>query len=154
MVEKRFNGDDMDTVTKNNFNNLLIKESLMEVTRIYSLLRKSNFGKEGILNESINTELADLTVVSDYIQFNFERLDDLKDNMNHKIDLEQNYIFKILTVITMCIALPTLIAGVYGMNFDVMPELKWYYGYPLVLLLMILSAVLPYLYFKKKKWLK
>ncbi len=154
LVEKSFSAEDMDVLTRYSFNNLLVKESLNESMRIYSLLRKSNFGKEGIISESVNTELADLAVVSDYIQFNFERLDDLKDNMNNKIDLEQNHIFKILTVITMCIALPTLIAGVYGMNFEVMPELKWVFGYPVAILAMVVSVILPYVYFKRKKWLK
>jgi magnesium transporter len=48
---------------------------------------------------------------------------------------------------------PTLIASIYGMNFKHMPELDWTIGYPLVLVLMIFAAVLPYLYFKWKKWL-
>jgi magnesium transporter len=48
---------------------------------------------------------------------------------------------------------PTLIASIYGMNFDVMPELQWPWGYPLALLLMVASAVAPYLYFKHKNWL-
>ncbi len=154
LVEKRFKAEDMDIVTQYNFHNLLIKESLNETMRIYRLLRKSNFGKDELINEHIHTELADLVVVSDYIQFNFDRLDDLKDNMNNKIDLEQNHIFKILTVITLCLSLPTMIAGIYGMNFDVMPELKWLYGYPFAIMIMILAAVLPYFYFKRKKWLK
>lgn len=154
LVEKNFTAEDMDIVTHYNFNNLLIKESLIETIRIYSLLRKSSFGKEESIRELVDTEQADLAVVSDYIQFNFERLDDLKDNMNNKIDIEQNRIFKILTVVTVCIALPTLIGGIYGMNFDVMPELHWAYGYPIAILVMILSAVLTYAYFKRKKWLK
>jgi len=154
LVEKDFTAEDMDTVTRYNFNNLLIKESLNETIRIYNLVRRSDFGKEDIIRDCVNTELTDLNVVSDYIQFNFDRLDDLKDNMNNKIDLEQNHIFKILTVVTVCIALPTLIGGIYGMNFEGMPELQWRYGYPMAILIMILSAILPLLYFKKKKWLK
>ncbi|WP_394776119.1 CorA family divalent cation transporter [Flavobacterium sp.] len=59
----------------------------------------------------------------------FERLDDLKDYISTKIDLEQNRIFKTLTIITMCISLPMLVAGVYGMNFKNMPEQEWEYGY-------------------------
>jgi magnesium transporter len=47
---------------------------------------------------------------------------------------------------------PTLVASIYGMNFDVMPELKWAFGYPWALLLMALSAILPYMYFKRKGW--
>lgn len=154
LVEKDFTAEDMDIVTQYRFNNLLVKESLYETIRIYNLLRKSKFGKDPIIKDSVDTELADLTVVSDYIQFNFERLDDLKENMNNKIDIEQNRIFKILTVATVCIALPTLIGGIYGMNFEIMPELKWRYGYLFAILAMILSAILPFVYFKKKKWLK
>ena len=154
LVEKKFTAEDLDIVTHYSFNNLLIKESLNETVRIYNLLRKSSFGKDEAIKDCIDTELADLTVVSDYIQFNFERLNDLKDNMNNKIDLEQNHIFKLLTVITLCVALPTLIGGIYGMNFDVMPELRWTFGYPIAILAMVLSAVLPYVYLKRKKWLK
>jgi len=48
---------------------------------------------------------------------------------------------------------PTLVASIYGMNFDIMPELKWAMGYPMAIGLMVLSAILPYLYFKRKGWL-
>jgi magnesium transporter len=48
---------------------------------------------------------------------------------------------------------PTLVASAYGMNFEFMPELKWVFGYPLAVLLMVVSAVLPYLFFKRKGWL-
>ena len=48
---------------------------------------------------------------------------------------------------------PTVIASIYGMNFEVMPELDWDFGYPFALLLMVISAVLPYLWFKRKGWL-
>jgi magnesium transporter len=154
LIEKKFTSEDPDILTQYSFNNLLIKESVNETVRIYNLLKKSDFGKDADIKDFMDAELNDLAVVSDYIQFNFERLDDLKDNINNKIDLEQNHIFKILTVITMCIALPTLVAGIYGMNFEVMPELKWIYGYLAAVLVMILSAVLPYIYFKRKKWLK
>jgi magnesium transporter len=48
---------------------------------------------------------------------------------------------------------PTLVASIYGMNFDVMPELKWLIGYPFALVLMVISAVLPFFYFKRRGWL-
>jgi magnesium transporter len=48
---------------------------------------------------------------------------------------------------------PTLIASIYGMNFAYMPELQWPFGYPMALLLMLASAVTPYLYFKRRGWL-
>ncbi|PBQ30498.1 magnesium transporter [Sphingobacteriaceae bacterium] len=154
LLDKKFSNDVMDLITRCNFNNLLIKESLIETTRVFNLYKKSTWEQKIDIKDTIETELNDLSVVSDYIQFNFDRLDDLKENVSNKIDLEQNYIFKMLTVVTVCISLPTLIAGVYGMNFEHMPELKSSFGYPIILVVMILSAILPFIYFKKKKWLK
>lgn len=153
LIENSFTDDDMNLITDYSFNNMLIKESVNEAIRIFNLCKKSDFGKKDIIRDVINAEQEDLVVVSDYIQFNFDRLRDLQDHINNKIDFEQNRIFKILTVATVCIALPTLVAGVYGMNFEIMPELKWAYGYPLAIFAMILCAILPYLYFKKKRWL-
>jgi magnesium transporter len=48
---------------------------------------------------------------------------------------------------------PTVIASIYGMNFKVMPQLEWHSGYPLAIFLMVCAAVLPYLFFRRKKWL-
>ncbi len=48
---------------------------------------------------------------------------------------------------------PTMVASIYGMNFESMPELKWQYGYAFGILLMLLSAVLPFIYFKRRGWL-
>lgn len=154
LLDKEFSNEELDVITKHNFSNLLIKEALLETTRVFNLYMKSNWEQKTGIKESIQVELNDLSAVSDYIQFNFDRLDDLKENVSNKIDLEQNHIFKMLTVVTVCISLPTFIAGVYGMNFDKMPELKSPYGYPIVIILMILSALLPFIYFKRKKWLK
>lgn len=153
LIENSFTDNDMNLITDYSFNNMLIKESVNEAIRIFNLCKKSDFGKKDIIRDVINAEQEDLVVVSDYIQFNFDRLRDLQDHINNKIDFEQNRIFKILTVATVCIALPTLVAGIYGMNFEVMPELKWAYGYPLTLFVMILCAILPYFYFKRKRWL-
>lgn len=153
LLKKEFSNQVMDLITRYNFNNLLIKESLIETTRVFNLYKKSSWGQPAEIKETITDELNDLSVVSDYVQFNFDRLEDLKENVSNKIDLEQNYIFKMLTVVTVCISLPTLIAGIYGMNFKNMPELSTSYGYPLAMLAMILSGILPFMYFKRKKWL-
>jgi magnesium transporter len=153
LLEKVFSNEVLDIITGYNFNNLLLKESLIETTRVFNLYKKSSWEQKINIKETIESELNDLSVVSDYIEFNFDRLNDLKENVSNKIDLEQNYIFKMLTVVTVCISLPTLIAGVFGMNFVHMPELETKFGYPVAIILMICSAVLPYLYFKRKKWL-
>lgn len=69
------------------------------------------------------------------------------------INLEQNQIIKIFSVAAVVFLPPTLVASIYGMNFDIMPELHWAFGYPFALLLMVLFAALPYLFFKRKGWL-
>ena len=69
------------------------------------------------------------------------------------IDIQQNDIIKIFSVAAVVFLPPTLLASIYGMNFHHMPELNWMFGYPLALILMVLAAVLPYIYFKRKGWL-
>ena len=148
---KQFKESDLDHIAELRFNNLLIRESLSEFQRILLLLKKS-YKKKDDLFIKITEELEDLTVIADYLQYNFNRLDDLNGNINSKIELEQNKIFKVLTIITVCVSLPTLIAGIYGMNFTNMPELKWSFGYPFIILVLILSFIIPLIYFKSKKW--
>ena len=67
--------------------------------------------------------------------------------------VEQNNIIKIFSIAAVVLLPPTLVATIYGMNFKNMPELSWEYGYPMAIFLMILAAVLPYYWFKWKKWL-
>lgn len=149
--QNSFSEQEIDEITKLKFNNLIVKEALNEFRRILHLLRKSRkLTPEVII--SINSELNDLSVINEYVQNNFERLDDLKDYVSSRIDLEQNRIFKILTIVTMCISLPTLIAGIYGMNFINMPELQWKYGYIYAILLLLASFTVPLIWFKRKKW--
>jgi magnesium transporter len=68
------------------------------------------------------------------------------------ISIEQNNIIKIFSVASVALMPPTLIASIYGMNFKHMPELDTTYGYPLALFGMLLSAVIPFVYFKRKGW--
>jgi len=152
LVKKEFQEADLDIITQLNFNNLLIKESINEFVRILTLQKKSLGSFKINVKDKIDEELNDLSVVADYIQFNFDRLDDLKENISNKIELEQNKIFKLLTVVTFCISIPTLIAGIYGMNFEMMPGRFSSYGFVVTLVIMLLSVMTPLLYFKKKKW--
>ncbi|UVK78155.1 MAG: Ni(2(+))/Co(2(+))/Mg(2(+)) transporter [Sodalis sp. Fse] len=69
------------------------------------------------------------------------------------INIEQNRIIKIFSVVSVVFLPPTLVASSYGMNFEFMPELKWSFGYPGAIILMILAGLAPYLYFKRKNWL-
>jgi magnesium transporter len=152
LKENKFSEQELDKITMFSFNNLIIEESVNEYRRILHLFRRSNKLSNEI-KDGLSVELTDLTVITEYIQNNFERIDDLKENISSKIELEQNRIFKTLTIVTMCISLPTLIAGIYGMNFKYIPELEWDYGYVYVLIIIVLSFSLPLIWFKKKKWL-
>ncbi|MCK6372440.1 MAG: magnesium transporter, partial [Gammaproteobacteria bacterium] len=69
------------------------------------------------------------------------------------INLQQNQIIKIFSVAAVVFLPPTLVASVYGMNFSFMPELRWMLGYPWAIVLMIVSAAVPFLYFKRRGWL-
>jgi len=69
------------------------------------------------------------------------------------INIEQTGIIKIFSVAAVVLLPPTVIASIYGMNFTEMPELHWAFGYPFALGLMVLSAIVPYLWFKRKGWL-
>jgi magnesium transporter len=69
------------------------------------------------------------------------------------INIEQNKIIRLLSVAAVFFLPPTLIASIYGMNFQFMPELSTQYGYPLVILLMVISSLISYIYFKGKGWM-
>ncbi|MFN3498087.1 MAG: CorA family divalent cation transporter, partial [Pannonibacter indicus] len=69
------------------------------------------------------------------------------------INVEQNAIIKIFSIASVVFLPPTLVASIYGMNFEFMPELGWSFGYPIALFAMLLSAIIPFLFFRWKGWL-
>jgi magnesium transporter len=87
------------------------------------------------------------------VEFSFERLEFLQNTFLGLVNIEQNTVIKIFTVVTVVFMPPTLIASIYGMNYKYMPELDWVFGYPLAIVLMILSSMGFLWYFKRKKWL-
>ncbi|MBS3962099.1 MAG: magnesium transporter CorA family protein [Sandarakinorhabdus sp.] len=100
--------------------------------------------------KSISRDIQSLSENSSYMTQNVSFL---LDAALGRISIEQTAIVKIFSVAAVIFLPPTLVGTVYGMNFNYMPELEWVGGYPLALTLMLLSAVLPYLYFKKRGWL-
>ena len=69
------------------------------------------------------------------------------------INLDQNRIIKVFSIAAVLFLPPTVVGTIYGMNFETMPELKWAFGYPFALCLMLISATLPYWWFKRRGWL-
>jgi magnesium transporter len=95
----------------------------------------------------------DIISLTDHSSFLSGKISFLLDAVLGMISIEQNGIIKIFSVAAVVFLPPTLVASIYGMNFKYMPELDWEYGYPWAIGLMILSAILPFIYFKRKGWL-
>ncbi|MGZ3411136.1 MAG: magnesium transporter CorA family protein [Xanthobacteraceae bacterium] len=95
----------------------------------------------------------DVGSLSDHATYLSNKIQFLLDAMLGVVNLQQNNIIKIFSVAAVVFMPPTLIASIYGMNFHAMPELSWEFGYPFAIVLMILAAVLPYFFFKWRKWL-
>ena len=131
---------------------IAIRENIVEKQRILSSLLKSKmFPKEDY--ENMRIMIKDVGSLLDHTSFNFERLEFLQNTFLGLVDMEQNRVIKIFTVVTVIFMPPTLIASAYGMNFKFMPELDQTWGYPFAVLLMILSSAMTLLFFRRKKWL-
>jgi magnesium transporter len=85
--------------------------------------------------------------------FIFDKINFLMDALLGMINLEQNKIIKIFSIAAVVFLPPTLVASLYGMNFEHMPELTWLWGYPMAIGMMILAGTAPYVYFRQKGWL-
>ncbi len=97
--------------------------------------------------------IKDISALNDHTTFLSNKINFLLDATLGLINIEQNKIIKILSVAAVIFSPPTLIASIYGMNFEVMPELKWFLGYPCALILMFMASASTYKYFCYKKWL-
>ncbi|MDI1302226.1 MAG: magnesium/cobalt transporter CorA [bacterium] len=148
--------DDMESVltmlARQEDTNGKVRISMMDLQRMLYLLLRS-----GILNAEQSERLRDIIRDSESLiastSFLFDKIKFLLDTTLGFINVNQNKIIKIFSVASVAFLPPTMIASVYGMNFDLMPELHWHLGYPWALLLMLASALAPYYWFRKKKWL-
>ena len=95
----------------------------------------------------------DVVSLSDHATYLSNKITFLLDALLGSVTIQQNNVIKLFSVAAVVFMPPTLVASIYGMNFKHMPELDWYFGYPLAIVLMILAAVGPYFFFKWKKWL-
>lgn len=140
-------GDDQDLLAKT-------RDSLVSMGRLMSFLSLPLHVREDHeLREHVKSISRDIASLIDHSGFLATNVSFLLDASLGLINIEQNAIIKIFSVAAVVFLPPTLVASIYGMNFEHMPELKWLFGYPYALGLMILSAVLPYLFFKRKGWL-
>jgi magnesium transporter len=132
-----------------------VRESLVSIGRLLLYLANEadsmRWAKEP--KAQLKGMQRDVQSLSDHASYLNSKIQFLLDAMLGVVSLEQNNIIKIFSVMAVVLMPPTLIASIYGMNFKAMPELEWHYGYPLAVVLMLVAAALPYLYFKWKKWL-
>jgi magnesium transporter len=134
----------------------LARESLVSITRLSSFHQTIEAGTNKSvkdLRQELKVLQRDAAALSDHAAFLNNKVQFLLDATLGLINLEQNQIIKIFSVAAVVFLPPTLVASIYGMNFDLMPELHLPFGYPLALGLMVLSAILPYVFFKRKGWL-
>ena len=132
-----------------------VRESLVSIGRLLIFASNEAEGMRWAKDQraQLKSMQRDAQSLSDHAAYLTNNVTFLLDAMLGVVTIEQNNIIKIFSVAAVAFMPPTLIASIYGMNFRHMPELEWYYGYPLAIVLMITAAILPYLYFKWRKWL-
>jgi magnesium transporter len=142
-------GSNGDLLTK-------LRESLVSINRLLSYHSAAEAEDKRVLKEvraRIKSLHRDAVALSDQSNFLSNKTNFLLDATLGLINLEQNQIIKIFSIVAVVLMPPTLVASIYGMNFAHMPELGWTYGYPTALVLMAVAAVVPYLWFKREGWL-
>jgi magnesium transporter len=132
-----------------------VRESLVSIGRLVLYLANEadtmKWPKE--TRAQLKSMQRDVQSLSDHATYLANKVTFLLDAMIGVMSVEQNNIIKIFSVAAVALMPPTLIASIYGMNFKHMPELDWSFGYPLAIVLMVIAAILPYWFFKWKRWL-
>lgn len=132
--------------------NMRVRDSLFDKRRaMTSLLKSDKIDKD--TKQNLTIVLKDLNSLVEFNVSQLNVLDNIQTILASQINIEQNKTIKLFTVATVAMMPPTLIGTIYGMNFEFMPELKWHYSYPIVLIIMVVSIILPVIFFKKKGWL-
>jgi len=128
-----------------------IRLNLMDTQRVLTSLHRSAKLDQG--RHRLDEVLRDVESLLTHTAFLLEEISFLSGTIIGLINIEQNQIVKVLSVVAAVFLPPTLIASLYGMNFVHMPELSWTIGYPLAVLLMVILGVAPYLYAKRRGWM-
>ncbi|MDL2320513.1 magnesium/cobalt transporter CorA [Alistipes sp. OttesenSCG-928-B03] len=133
-------------------NTMLIRENIFDRQRVLSgILRSERFPND--IYPKLSLMIKDVNSLISHADFDSERLDYLQESSLGLINIEQNSIMRIFTVATLIFIPGTLLTGIWGMNFDFMPETHWKYGYLFALLLILIAIGAMFVFFKRKKWL-
>ena len=130
-----------------------IRRNVMDTRRAVSFLMRSKM-LDAEQFEEARQILRDIDSLDSHTTFLFDKINFLMDATVGFININQNKIIKLFSVASVALLPPTLVASVYGMNFKLMPELEWQYGYVWAIGLMIASALVPMWYFRRRGWLK
>ena len=130
-----------------------IRRNVMDTRRALSFMMRSRMLNAEQFEEARQI-LRDIDSLDSHTAFLFDKINFLMDATVGFININQNKIIKIFSVASVALLPPTLIASIYGMNFKNMPELESAWGYPFALVMMLISVAAPFIYFRRKGWLK
>ena len=130
-----------------------IRRNVMDTRRAVSFVMRAKMLNAEQFEEARQI-LRDIESLDSHTAFLFDKINFLMDATVGFININQNKIIKIFSVASVALLPPTLIASIYGMNFQFMPELNFEWGYPFALGLMLASAIVPMWYFRKRGWLQ
>jgi len=130
-----------------------IRRNVMDTQRGLSFLVRSKT-LSALQAEEVRQIQQDIESLDGHTSFLFDKINFLMDATIGFININQNRIVRLFSVVSVALLPPTLIASIYGMNFQFMPELAWRMGYPFALFLMLLTVGVPFWFFWRKGWLK
>ncbi|MFM8899801.1 MAG: magnesium/cobalt transporter CorA [Burkholderiales bacterium] len=146
-------GEALNAIAREEDLNGRIRRNVMDTRRAVSFMMRSRMlGAEQF--EEARQILRDIDSLDSHTTFLFDKINFLMNASVGFININQNKIIKIFSVASVALLPPTLIASVYGMNFAAMPELSWKYGYGFAISLMVASVAAPFIYFRRKGWLR
>lgn len=151
-VDKSVDKDILLLVNRLQENTMTLRETIFDRQRLLSGIQRSERFPNDVYPR-VAIMMKDIASLLNHADFSFERLEFLQDTFMGLINIEQNKIIKMFTVLSVIFMPPTLIASIYGMNFNLMPELEWEYGYVFAIALMLISVGATLQFFKRKKWL-
>ena len=145
--------DALSRIGKQETLNGRIRRNLMDTRRALSFLGRSRLLSDRQASEAALI-LRDIDSLDGHTAFLFDKINFLLDATVGFINLNQNRVIRLFSVVSVALLPPTLVASIYGMNFKTLPELEWSAGYPFALGVMLLTVVVPLLVFKRKGWLR
>ena len=131
---------------------LKVRQSVFDKRRILTAMAKSPKLPQHVRHD-LSIMMKDINSLVEFITINGNTLDNLQNLFLAQTNIEQNKIIKLFTVASVALMPPTLIASIYGMNFQFMPELGWRMGYPMAIVMMVIAAIIPLMYFRNRGWL-